>query len=191
MKKKTKKESHKKTRKIFKTQKKDKTRTKNCKKKCPAKKEIDKIILKVKRNKTENERFAEVYKDTKQKNCEKGFWLRKQRDNKRQRKNMKKGGKEKATREHRETKKRTSGFRKNKRLNKEAKQTFWKGKCWEGFLVWKQWRVKKRKCQNEPTQIFIQRKKSFHVKKTGWKRKHKGIFRPSKKKGGNKWETLF
>ena len=51
------------------------------------KKETDKIILKVKyKRKQKKESFAEVYKDTQQKHCEKGFWLRKQRDNKRQRK---------------------------------------------------------------------------------------------------------
>ena len=84
-------------------------------------------------------------------------------------------------RKHRETKKRKSGFRKNKRKYKEAKKTlckkenvekvFWSGNSEE---------LKKRKCQNEPTQIF-KRKKVFSDEKTGRRRKHKGIFRPFKK----------
>ena len=56
----------------------------------------------------------------------------------------------------------------------------------------KQWRDKKKE-MSEWANTNIQRKKSFHVKKkkTGRKRKHKGIFRPFKKKSGNKWETGF
>ena len=74
MKKKTKKESHKKKREtIFQDTEKRQNTDKQNVKKCQAEKETDKIIFKVKKKNTEKVSFAEVYKDTKQKMCEKVF----------------------------------------------------------------------------------------------------------------------
>ena len=92
-------------------------------------------------------------------------------------------------RKHRETKKRTSGFRKNKRKNKEAKKTlckkenvekvFWSGNSEE---------IKKGSVQMSQHK-FSKEKKSFLMeKKTGRRRKHKGIFRPFKKI--KKWKQM-
>ena len=120
---------------------------------------------------------------TQNKNFVKRFLVEK-RDNKRQRKKKKfqKGGKEKAMRKHRETKKRTSGFRKNKRKNKEAKKTlckkenvekvFWSGNSEE---------LQKRKCQNEPTQIFKGKKVFSDEKKNRKKEKTQRNISPFQK----------
>ena len=86
-KKKTIKESHKKTRNNFSRHKqKTKHGQTKCKKKCPAKEGTDKIIFQGEVKENRKREFSRSVQGHKTKILWKGFWLRKQRDNKRQRK---------------------------------------------------------------------------------------------------------
>ena len=90
----------------------------------------------------------------------------------------------------RDKKKRTSGFWKNKRKNKEAKKTLCKKENVEKVF----WSGNSEELQKGSVKMSQHKsskeKKSFLMKKkTGRRRKHKGIFRPFKKI--KKWENFL
>ena len=133
-----------------------------------------------------------MYKDTKQKLCEKVFaWENKETTKDREKKRNYKRAARRKQRENTERQKK-SGFGKNKRKKKEAKKTLCKKENVEKVF----WCGNSEELQKGSVKMnqhkSSKEKKSFLMKKkTGRRRKHKGIFRPVKRsKSGQNFLNL-